>query len=177
MDPKAKKSIFLGYRFYIKGLYDTEKLRVFYCRDVIFNESRSIVERMENEKNDGDKKHSVVEIKCQYISESEDDNLEKITEPQRSKRIRKPPDLYRERASIAHGLSDLLRVKEALFSPEKAEWWKAMEKEMESFHTNEMQDLVKLPSGRNAIGCKWVFKRKHDVVLLSDLNMEEQLLH
>ena len=46
MDPKAKQSIFLGYGSCIKGyrLYDTEKLRVFYSRDVIFNESRSIVE-------------------------------------------------------------------------------------------------------------------------------------
>ena len=64
----------------IKGyrLYDTEKLIVFYSKDVIFYESRSIVERIENKKNDGDKKHSVVEIECQNISENEDDNLEKL---------------------------------------------------------------------------------------------------
>lgn len=34
---------------------------------------------------------------------------------------------------------------------------------MESLHTNEVWDLVELPSGRKAIGCKRVFKRKHDV--------------
>ena len=62
MDPKTKKSIFLEYGCCIKGyeFYDTEKLRVFYCRDVIFNESRSIVERVENEKNDGDKKKNIL---------------------------------------------------------------------------------------------------------------------
>ena len=34
---------------------------------------------------------------------------------------------------------------------------------MEPLHTNEVWDLVELPSGRKAIGCMWVFKRKHDV--------------
>ena len=80
MDPKAKKSIFLGYASCIKGykFYDTEKWRVFYSRYVIFNKSRSIVELIENEKNDGDKKRFVVEIECQSNSENEDDNFEKL---------------------------------------------------------------------------------------------------
>ena len=54
MDPKAKESTFLGYTFCIKG-FMTLKNWVFHSRDVIFNESISIVERIENEKNDGDK--------------------------------------------------------------------------------------------------------------------------
>ena len=76
MDPKANKSIFLGYGSCIKGyrFYNTEKLRI-YCWDVIFDESKLIVERIENERNVGDKKHFVVGIECQNTSESEDDNL------------------------------------------------------------------------------------------------------
>jgi len=35
-----------------------------------------------------------------------------------------------------------------------------MVKEMESFHKNETWDLVQLPSGRNPIDSKWVFKKK-----------------
>jgi hypothetical protein len=35
-----------------------------------------------------------------------------------------------------------------------------MVEEMESLHKNETWDLVKLPSGRNPIGRKWVFKKK-----------------
>ena len=54
-------------------------------------------------------------------------------------------------------------MNEALFSPERAEWRKAMEKEMESLHTNEVLDLVELPSERKVIGYLWVFKWKHDV--------------
>ena len=52
-------------------------MRVFYSKNVTFNELRSMVEWIENEENDGDEKHSVVEIECQNISESEDDNSEK----------------------------------------------------------------------------------------------------
>jgi hypothetical protein len=35
-----------------------------------------------------------------------------------------------------------------------------MVKEIESLHNNEMWDLVELPSGRNHVGRKWVFKKK-----------------
>jgi hypothetical protein len=35
-----------------------------------------------------------------------------------------------------------------------------MVKEMESLHKNETWNLFKLPSGRNLVGIKWVFKKK-----------------
>ena len=43
MDPKAKKSIFLGYGI-VYRLFDTETLRVFHSRDLLFNDSVSIGE-------------------------------------------------------------------------------------------------------------------------------------
>ena len=49
---------------------------------------------------------------------------------------------------------------EALASRDKAKWRDAMEKEMESLHTNDVWDLVKLPKDRKAVGSKWVFKLK-----------------
>lgn len=164
IDPKAKKSIFLGYGKCVKGyrLYDPEKLRVFYSRDVIFNESKSVIEQKGTDKNDRNEKHSVIEIDCENTSEDEVDNSQEFTELRRSTRMRKPPELYGEWTNIAHELNDPLTITEALSSPKKIEWKKAMEKEIESLHTNDVWDLVKLPSGRKAIGCKWVFKRKHD---------------
>ena len=51
-------------------------------------------------------------------------------------------------------------LKEALASPDKAKWMKAMEKEMESLYENDVWDLVELPNGQNAVGSKWVFKLK-----------------
>ena len=51
-------------------------------------------------------------------------------------------------------------MKEALSSPQKAKWVKAMEKEMESLKTNEVWNLVELPENRKAVGSKWVFRVK-----------------
>ncbi|KAK1441129.1 hypothetical protein QVD17_06967 [Tagetes erecta] len=41
-------------------------------------------------------------------------------------------------------------------------WVNAMNKEMEALNRNNTWDLVDLPPGRKPIGCKWVFKIKHD---------------
>ena len=53
-------------------------------------------------------------------------------------------------------------MKEALSSPQKAKWVKAMEIEMESLKTNEVWNLVELPENRKAVGSKWVFRVKTD---------------
>ena len=51
-------------------------------------------------------------------------------------------------------------VGEVVDSTEGKLWKETMVKEMESLYKNETWDLVKLPSGRNPIGSKWVFKKK-----------------
>ena len=45
---------------------------------------------------------------------------------------------------------------------ERESWLVAMEEEMESLRKNKTWDLVPLPKGRKAIGCKWVYKKKED---------------
>ena len=39
----------------------------------------------------------------------------------------------------------------------------AMEEEMQSLHKNQTWELMELPKGKRAIGCKWVYKRKEAV--------------
>jgi len=51
-------------------------------------------------------------------------------------------------------------VTEALCSTEKEQWRTAMQKEMDSIHSNDVWDLVELPKDRKAVGSKWVFKLK-----------------
>ena len=43
-----------------------------------------------------------------------------------------------------------------------AKWEKAMDEEMAALDANETWDLVLLPKGKNVIGCKWVYKVKHN---------------
>ena len=163
MDSKAKRSIFLGYGIGIKGyrLYDTENLKVFHSRDVIFDETKSTDGQKEGQIAREVKNQSVMELEDQNISEDGDSpQPQESTIPRRSTRIGKRPDQYGEWIYIAHGLSDPLTVEQALSSPDKNEWRRAMEREIDSLHTNEVWDLVELPSGRKAIGSKWVFKRK-----------------
>ena len=47
-------------------------------------------------------------------------------------------------------------------SKESNSWYNAMKEEMNSMASNRVWDLVKLPDGVKAIGCKWVFKTKKD---------------
>ena len=55
-----------------------------------------------------------------------------------------------------------MSAKEALTGEDDVKWRNAMQKEIESLHSNDVWDLVELPSGRTAVGSKWVFKHKVD---------------
>jgi hypothetical protein len=55
-------------------------------------------------------------------------------------------------------------VDEPVNSTEGKLWKDSMVEEMESLCKNETWDLVKLPSGRNLVGSKWVFNKKMNVV-------------
>ncbi|KAK4255257.1 hypothetical protein QN277_008276 [Acacia crassicarpa] len=45
---------------------------------------------------------------------------------------------------------------------ESKSWYYVMKEEMNSMASNRVWDLVELPVGAKAIGCKWVFKTKRD---------------
>jgi hypothetical protein len=51
---------------------------------------------------------------------------------------------------------------QAISCNESSQWYNAMNDEMNSMASNEVWDLVELPKGAKAIGCKWVFKTKKD---------------
>ena len=38
-----------------------------------------------------------------------------------------------------------------------------MKEELKSMDDNKVQDLVEFPEGSKQVGCKWVFKTKHDL--------------
>ena len=51
---------------------------------------------------------------------------------------------------------------EAISDIDSGKWHEAMKSEMDSMYTNQVWDLVELPTGVKPIGCKWIFKRKTD---------------
>ena len=51
---------------------------------------------------------------------------------------------------------------QALSCKESDLWYNAMKDELNSMKSNEVWDLVELPQGAKAIGCKWVYKTKRD---------------
>lgn len=53
-------------------------------------------------------------------------------------------------------------VSDALSSDNKTQWVDAMKVEMQAMKSNDTWELCELPSGRKAIGCKWIFKAKTD---------------
>jgi hypothetical protein len=63
-------------------------------------------------------------------------------------------------------------IEEAIDSVEGKLWKHALVEKMESLHKNETWDLVKLPSGRNLVGRKWVFKKKMQQVKSRNSNLD-----
>ena len=58
-------------------------------------------------------------------------------------------------------------------SPEKEKWKKAMDEEMQSLVKNHTWKLAKLPKGKKAIGCKWVYAQKEGFPSKNDVRYNE----
>ena len=50
--------------------------------------------------------------------------------------------------------------REAEISSESKMWKEAMNEEMKSLYKNDTWELTRLPKGKKAIGCKWVYAKK-----------------
>ena len=49
-----------------------------------------------------------------------------------------------------------------MLSENSPKWPIAMEDEMKSMSINDVWDLVEIPEGVKPVGCRWVYKTKHD---------------
>ena len=140
LDAKARKCIFLGYEEETKGyrLYDTTRGRVFYSRDVGFNEIK--LERI-LESNEPDTEF-LVELDLSNESEASSKDTEDIQEElpndntaeptlRRSERGRRPPDFYGVKANTVGELQkEPASIEDVLQSTKRDKWMNAMEQEM-----------------------------------------------
>ncbi|KXJ71119.1 hypothetical protein RP20_CCG021438 [Aedes albopictus] len=104
---------------------------------------------------------------CDSIQEESDDVEEEQSSggPRRSNRVNKgvPPERYSATSKFACPQPVEPRsYKEATTGAESAKWIAAMKDELVSHEENKTWNLVKLPPGKKAIGCRWIYKRKLD---------------
>ena len=101
---------------------------------------------------------NVLDLDLDEGSETEE-NKERINirpPPRRSNRERRPTDFYGDTVHLTIH-QEPSSFNEARSSPEKDQWSRAMDMEMESLRTNEVWELTTLPP---AVGSKWVYKVK-----------------
>lgn len=101
--------------------------------------------------------------------EEQDDDADAIDDAdvsvvQRSERTTKGtlPERYRDTVRIVAQHEEPRTFEEAMASPERDQWKKAMQKELRSHVENATWEIVRLPPNKKAIGCKWIFKKKMD---------------
>ena len=162
--------MFLGYGTDTKAyrLFDVERQRVIYSRDVKFDESDFGI--LQGNKPDGNV-NKLVHIELSknddvIIDDDELLNVDEINDDasvQRPQRERRPPDRFGEWVTVASdGITELATVDEALNETDANLWRDAMQHELDSLHKHSVFNLVELPNGRKAIGSKWVFRVKHN---------------
>ena len=60
------------------------------------------------------------------------------------------------------GNKDPVSYAQAIKGPDSDKWVDAMKDELKSMSDNQVWEIVQLPPGHKAIGCKWVYKTKRD---------------
>ncbi|KAL0318771.1 UNVERIFIED_CONTAM: hypothetical protein Sangu_2033300 [Sesamum angustifolium] len=117
--------------------------------------------------------HEPVDPVVPYISENIEQPVDQQAPPEnvdatlrRSTRIKRstiPSDymVYLQEYEFNIGVeNDPEMFSQAMRSGESNLWYDAMKEEINSMAFNEVWDLVELPDGFKAIGCKWVFKQR-----------------
>ncbi|KAM1671634.1 hypothetical protein ACFXTN_036619 [Malus domestica] len=211
LDPRAKKTLFMGFSTGVKGyrLWCPDEKKFVVSRDVTFDEAAMVnqnkhegktkaTETMSSSKQVELLKTPVVPIRSDVTTtsptvnsddEDDDDEEESLTQepPQqqdyiatrRSRReIRKPAQFTDIVAYALPVIEDDIpsAYKEAVMSSECELWKKSMDEEMKSLHKNETWNLVQLPKGKKAIGCKWVYAKKMESLGKDNVRFKARLV-
>ncbi|KAK9113689.1 hypothetical protein Syun_020486 [Stephania yunnanensis] len=110
--------------------------------------------------------HEVPQVNEQVDQHDLQENVD--TTLRRSTRVKRsaiPSDfiVYLQELDYNVGVeSDPETFSQAMNCAESELWYDAMNDEMNSMSSNDVWDLVELPKGAKAIGCKWIFKTKKD---------------
>ena len=170
---KAEKLRFIGYSLQTKGyrLIDESTSKVLVRRDVICNESDFQYDSSKTKVTD----EGTTTNHEQVMVPEDEEPTELLIEPQPQEQVvQEQQHRYPRRqrtAPVRYGIDEFVDtafldevqieepkgIEEAL---KDQEWKEAADSEYQSLMENETWKLVKLPTGRKPVGCKWIFKTK-----------------
>ena len=188
----------MGFNYGVKGyhLWCFEAKKTIVSRDVTFDES-TMLEKVTQEETKGisqvefeqqmmmspvtNKEDSQVE---QDESDEEEESIPDSSQQHEPIAVNKPKRQIRRPARFEDMVAYALLVvdfvpstfQEAIQSSESKRWKGAMEEEMKSLHKNKTWELVQLPKGKKAIGCKWVFAKKEGFHEKGNIRYKERLV-
>ena len=70
--------------------------------------------------------------------------------------------LHETETNLSINDNDPVSFSQAISCDNSEKWLNVMKEEINSMEHNGVWDLVELPKGCKRVGCKWVFKTKHD---------------
>ena len=170
---KAEKLRFIGYSLQTKGycLIDESTSKVLVRRDVICNESDFQYDSSKTKVTDEGTTTSHEQV---MVPEDEEpielpielQPQEQVVQEQQHRyprRQRTAPVRYGINKFVDTAFLDEVQIEEPKSIEEALkdqEWKEAADSEYQSLMENETWKLVKLPTGRKPVGCKWIFKTK-----------------
>ena len=179
LDKKVHKLRFIGYTETASNykVWDEEKRKCYIRHDVIFNENDFGKSTNANEFELENIEETVAEVPAESEKEESEQEIDEqpeieLSEPlRRSQRVKRPPirygiDEFTNTANVTHvtylatKIEEPKTIDDALNSDHSQEWKMAADLEYSSLMENQTWSLVKLPEGRNVVGCKWVFRVK-----------------
>lgn len=186
LDARALEYTMIGYSSESKGykLWDDNKKRIHISRDVVFDERWTVKTKPEDnivevegkpteielcktseqrEESEGENSEPSEEEDVQSSSEESNSDDAQIEEPRSypTRERRAPTQWWKAMHSANLAVAEEPRdYKDAITRPDSKQWIEAMDNEYNSLMENETWELVTLPAGRRAIGCKWVLKQK-----------------
>ena len=157
-----------GFRFYCHGQGPkiVETRHVVFLENEYFSERTKVKKLTSNEVSTPMMEYGVT----QEISRNDNENVpttevSSLRRSQREKRhtISHDYEVYLNECDYDVGLeTNPTSYGQAINSENSTIWLYAMEKELKSLKDNKVWDLVELPKGIKTIGCKWIFKTKHN---------------
>ena len=180
LDKKAQKLRFIGYTETAGNykVWDDKKQKCYVRHDVIFNENdfstSSVTSEQEPVSTEEPSEEVQIELENQEERQVESEAREQLEPVRQSQRTKKAPVRYgldefadtakqvNHDAKLSQKIEEPTTIKDALSGSHSKEWKLAADQEYSSLMENDTWELVKLPKGRETVGCKWVFRVKYD---------------